>query len=106
MPTSYLYLPRWTDVQSGQVRRVPVPSVGYLVYRSSTALLSCFLSACSRGEAALDKFGVFAEPESRLRRLRLLGFKMGAEFWLFLLSNEASEANEAASKSLPGDDIL
>jgi hypothetical protein len=69
-------------------------------------LLSCFLSACSNEEAVLDEVGVFAEPESRLRRLRLLGFKMGAEFWLFLLSSEASEANDAASKSLPDDDIL
>jgi hypothetical protein len=54
----------------------------------------------------LDNVDVFVEPESRPRRLRLLDFELGVELWSFLLSNEASEANEAASKSLPDDDIL
>jgi hypothetical protein len=64
------------------------------------------MSACPNKEAVLDDVDVLAEPESRLRRLRLLDFKLGAELWSFLLSSEASEANEAASKSLPDDDIL
>jgi hypothetical protein len=54
----------------------------------------------------LDNVDVFAEPESRPRKLRVLDFKLGVELWSFLLSNEASEANEASSKSLPDDDIL